>query len=125
MNYGERLSRAREYAKITQAELSARLGKDAEGKDLMSQSNISALERDPKTKGSLHTVKLAKACGVNPEWLAYEEGEMIPNYIQVEDKKLMKLHRIAQELPEFGIDKAIKEVADIAELIKQARAQKQ
>ena len=43
MNYGERLSRAREYAKITQAELSARLGKDAEGKDLMSQSNISVL----------------------------------------------------------------------------------
>lgn len=125
MNFGERLTTARKHAGLTQAELSEKLGLDDAGKPLMSQSNISALERDPKTKGSLHTVKLARVCGVNPDWLAYEEGEMVDG-LYVRDNKLKQLLMIAQELPEYGKDKAIKEVTDIAEFIQHAaRAAKQ
>lgn len=103
MNYGKRLIRAREHAKLTQAQLSERLGKDADGKYYMSQSNISALERDPKTKGSLHTVKLARACGVNPDWLAYEEGEMVDG-LYVEDPKTKAVVMAMQKMPEYKKD---------------------
>lgn len=103
MKYGERLIKAREHAKLTQAQLSERLGKDADGKDYMSQSNISALERDPKTKGSLHTVKLARACGVNPDWLAYEEGEMVDG-LYVSDPKAKAVFEAMQKMEEYQKD---------------------
>lgn len=107
MNYGERLSKAREHAKLTQAQLSDRLGKDADGKDYMSQSNISALERDPKTKGSLHTVKLARACGVNPDWLAYEEGEMVDG-LYVDDERIKRGVQILEQMKaEYRLDEAL------------------
>lgn len=114
MNYGERLIRAREHAKLTQAQLSERLGKDADGKDLMSQSNISALERDPKTKGSLHTVKLARACGVNPDWLAYEEGDMV-SARYTEDPKARAVMLAMQQMPEYKKDMLVAASNTLAE----------
>lgn len=107
MNYGERLIKAREHAKLTQAQLSERLGKDADGKDYMSQSNISALERDPKTKGSLHSVKLARACGVTPDWLAYEQGEMVDG-LHVDDERIKRGVEMLEQLKaEYRLDDAL------------------
>ncbi len=119
MKYCERLAIARKHAGLTQTQLAERLGVDEKGKPIMTQANISKLETSPKIKGSIHTLKLARACGVSPDWLAYGEGEMIDG-LYVSDDKLKHLLMIAQELPEYGKDKAIKEVAGIAELIAHA-----
>lgn len=119
MKYCERLAKARKYASLTQAQLAVRLGVDKKGKPIMTQANISKLETNPRIKGSIHTLKLAKICGVSPDWLAYEEGEMLDS-IYVSDDKLKRLLMIAQNLPEYGKDKAIKELTGIAELIAHA-----
>lgn len=119
MKYYERLAIARKHARLTQTQLAEKLGVAKNGKPIMTQANISKLETNPRINGSIHTLKLAKICGVSPDWLAYEEGEMMDN-IYVPDVKLKQLLMIAQGLPEYGKDKAIKEVAGIAELIAHA-----
>lgn len=80
----------------------------------MSQSNISALERDPKTKGSLHTVKLARACGVNPDWLAYEEGDMVAASY-TEDPKARAVLMAMEQMPEYKKDMLVTASHSLAE----------
>jgi len=67
MRFSERLRLAREYAKLSQEELSTRAG--------VKQGTISKIERGD-SESSTFTVHLALACGVRPEWLAMEVGEM-------------------------------------------------
>lgn len=110
MTLGERLRLARQYAKISQAELEKRSGVD--------QATISKIERDDQ-KGSTEIVQLAVACGVRPEWLAMESGEMVDG-LYVHDEKLKRMLMIAQELPEYAKDRAIKELADLVEFVEHA-----
>lgn len=63
MKYGERLAKARDFARLKQAELAEKSG--------ASQQTISYLENGDST-GSEFTVQFAEACGVRPEWLAME-----------------------------------------------------
>lgn len=111
MKYGERLKLAREYAKLTQAELAERCGAG-------SQVNISKLERS-NADGSEFTVQYATACGVRPEWLAMEQGEMIDG-LYVHDEKLKRALMLLQELPDYAVDQAVKDIASIAQLVKTA-----
>lgn len=62
-----RLKKARNYARLTQAQLSERSG--------VKQQMISKLELGQSFETS-KLVELAIACGVRPEWLATEQGEM-------------------------------------------------
>ena len=111
MKYGERLKAAREHAELTQAELAvkAKVG---------SQVNVSKLERS-NAEGSEFTVQYATACGVRPEWLAMEEGEMIDG-LYVHDEKLKRALVLLQELPDYAVDQAVKDIASIAQLVKTA-----
>lgn len=68
MTYGERLAMARICAGLTQKELAAAVG--------MEQPSIAHLEK--RGEGSVHTVKIARACGVSPDWLDDEIGDMVP-----------------------------------------------
>lgn len=106
---------------MTQAELSAAMGHASNGAPIMSQANISKLEIDPKQTGSKHTVRMANACGVRPEWLEREEGEMLDG-LYIHDERLKHALLIMQELPEYAVDDAIKELAQMAQLIKKATA---
>jgi SOS-response transcriptional repressors (RecA-mediated autopeptidases) len=63
----ERMKIARDHAKITQRKLAEIAG--------VEQPAISQMERG-KTLKSAHLVTIAKACGVNPEWLANGSGGM-------------------------------------------------
>jgi SOS-response transcriptional repressor LexA len=65
--YGSRLKKAREYAKLTQIEASKRTG--------IAQSTISTAER--LGNGSSDTPVYAKAYGVSAHWLATGDGAMI------------------------------------------------
>lgn len=65
--FGERLFAARTHAKLTQAQLSKAAG--------ISQGTLGELEW--VGDGSSATVRLAMACGVRPEWLAEDEGDML------------------------------------------------
>lgn len=113
MTLGERLKAARAHAGLTQLELSERSG--------ASQQAISAIERGD-ADGSTQLVQIAVACGVRPEWLAMELGPMLQTDFPVADQKLIHLLKIAEMLPEYGKDRAIKEIADLAEFIKAAQA---
>lgn len=112
MRYGERLKAARNHAGLTQTELAERCG--------IAQPTISELESTDG--GSAYTTRLARACGVSPDWLADEIGEMQPSGIFVTDPKLIAAHKVMQDLPGYGKDAAIKAIVETAELIERARS---
>jgi transcriptional regulator with XRE-family HTH domain len=111
MKYGERLKIARTHAKLSQAELALRAG-------VGTQENISKLERK-KAEGSEFTVQYAIACGVRPEWLAMEQGEMVDG-LYVQDEKLKRALQLLQGLPDYAVDQAVKDIDSLAELVKKA-----
>lgn len=114
MDYGERLKLARKHARLTQESL-------AEETDVK-QPSISYIE-NPKNHctGSEFTARFARACGVSVDWLADEIGEMIPNYYTTADPKIIAVAKIMEPMPEYGKNAAVKDVAEVAELIAQAQ----
>lgn len=62
----DRIKQAREYGKLTQKQLAERVG--------VSQPVISQLERGDNLQ-SVHLLKIAEVCGVDPVWLANGAGE--------------------------------------------------
>jgi transcriptional regulator with XRE-family HTH domain len=70
---GARLLQARDYAGISQSELARKSG--------VSQTIVSRLERN-EAKRTRDIVRLARACGVNSEWLAEGVGEMVNKHKQ-------------------------------------------
>lgn len=61
----DRMKQAREFAQLTQRQLADRVG--------VSQPVISQLERGDNLQ-SVHLLKIAEACGVDPAWLASGNG---------------------------------------------------
>jgi transcriptional regulator with XRE-family HTH domain len=116
MRYGERLRLARTTAKgekISQAKL-AELAR-------VEQSLISQLENSQTAEGSQYTNRLAKALGISPDWLADEEGEMIPvrTAQQYLDPRIEHVCQVMQSLPPYAVDAGVREIDSLAELIKQ------
>ena len=66
-DFGKRIKAARKHADLTQVELSKAIG--------IKQSSLSHLESTAFC--STHTTQIAKACKVDPNWLATGEGEML------------------------------------------------
>ncbi|HEJ5564191.1 XRE family transcriptional regulator [Pseudomonas aeruginosa] len=64
----DRVKQARKHADLTQRELAAAVG--------VSQPVISQLEGGENLQ-SVHLLKIASICGVNPLWLSEGEGEML------------------------------------------------
>lgn len=113
MNYGERLKAAREHADLDQYELAEAVG--------IKQPSVSYLESSPKATGSQYTVQFARACKVSPDWLADEIGEMVPATYQTTDPKIIAVARVMEPMPEYAKDAAVKDVAEVAELVTRAR----
>lgn len=113
MRYGERLRIARNARGLKQAALS-----DASG---VSQSLISQLETSLTATGSEYTNRLARALEISADWLADEIGEMTPTYYQTTDPKIIAVAKIMEPMPEYGKNAAVKDVAEVAELIAQAK----
>lgn len=67
-DFGDRIKRARKFAKLPQVKLCKMVG--------MSQGSLSELENTGMS--STFTVQIARACGVDAHWLATGEGEMLP-----------------------------------------------
>jgi len=67
--FGLRVLRARKSANMTQAALAAAVG--------CTQANISEAERE--AGASMLTVKIARATGVDPDWLSSGKGDMFKN----------------------------------------------
>lgn len=68
-SFAARLRVALTYSGMTQAELAARIG--------VSQSTISQMVNG-KVSGVCRTSVMAKALGIERNWLAFGEGEMLP-----------------------------------------------
>lgn len=47
---------------------------------------------------------------------------MVPIYYQTTDPKIIAVARVMEPMPEYGKDAAVKDVAEVAELIAQAKA---
>lgn len=116
MKYGQRLKEARTYAGLSQTELAEKAG-------VGSQVNISKLERGD-AEGSEFTVHYATACGVRPEWLAMEQGEMVDG-LYVHDERMKHALLLMQAMPEYALDQAFKDIDSIAELVRKASEHKQ
>jgi len=105
---------ARLHAHLSQAELAEQSG--------VTQPTVSQLENSTTDNGSAHTVRFARACGIIPDWLDDEIGEMIPAYFQTTDPKIIAACRLMEPLPEYAKDMAVKELAQVTELIANVRA---
>lgn len=99
MTLGERLKAARRYANLdTQEQLAKKSG--------VSQQTISKIERG-LVDSSGYVVHLAKACGVRPEWLAMEDGEMVDG-LYVDDERIKRGVEILEQLKsEHRLDDAL------------------
>jgi transcriptional regulator with XRE-family HTH domain len=98
MEFSERLKQARGHAQLTQEGLATKSG--------VKQGTISKIERGD-TDSSTFTVQLAKACGVRPEWLAMEDGEMVDG-LYVDDERIKRCVAILEQLKaEFRLDDAL------------------
>ncbi|MHB1098526.1 MAG: helix-turn-helix domain-containing protein [Burkholderiales bacterium] len=106
MNFNDRLKKAREHSGMSQHDLAKRSG--------VKQVTISKIERGD-SKSSTHTVELALACGVRPEWLATGTGDMIlgPDSPEV---KLKQAIDVLQQIPEHALDETISVLESIRKL---------
>lgn len=114
MKYGERLRAARKHKGITQAELAEAAG--------LKQPSVSHLE-DPRNdvEGSAYTVQFARACGVSPDWLADEIGEMLPTAYTITDPQIIAIAMmLQQEQVPYLVDKVQKDLASDIELLRAA-----
>lgn len=113
MSIGKRLKLARKHAGLTQTELADKL------KGIMTQQNISLLENEITT-GTEYIVQLALACGVNPQWLAMGEGEMLTGNLAYLSQEMQAHLIVLQELPEYARTEVIRDAIKTAELITKA-----
>ena len=114
MKYGDRLKEARRHAKLNQEQLATAVG--------IKQPSVSYLEDIANNaEGSEHTARFARVCKVSVDWLSDEIGEMQPLIYQTSDQKIIAALKLMEQLPDFGKDAAIKSLAEIEELIAQAR----
>lgn len=97
MTLGERLKAARKHAELTQPQLADKSG--------VSQQTISNIETGLQDK-STDTVQLAVACGVRPEWLAMEDGEMVDGMV-VHDERIKHLARVCMDLSSYDVDRLV------------------
>lgn len=115
MKYGERLKTARQHARLTQAGL-------AEAAGVGGQRNVSKLESGD-AEGSEFTAQYARACGVDPYWLATGEGSML--FIQYpSDQRIAKALTLLQEMPDYAIDKALGDIDSLAKFIEKTGTDK-
>lgn len=120
MKYGDRLKVARTHAKLRQEDLAEMSG--------ASQQTISYLENS-EASGSEFTVQFAEACGVRPQWLAIEQGDMVDGMVvddprlkaALKDPKKVNVLLLMEPLPAYAVDHVIKDIAEITELIEQSR----
>jgi transcriptional regulator with XRE-family HTH domain len=108
MTLAERLKSARTHAGLTQKELEEKSG--------VPQQMISKIENG-RQETSAYLVNLAVACGVRPEWLAMDLGEMVDG-LYVADEKIKRAVLLMQDLPDYAVDEAIKSIDTVAKLTK-------
>jgi transcriptional regulator with XRE-family HTH domain len=111
MKFSERLKLARKHADLSQEELADAIG--------VTQGLISKIERGDQEE-SAYVVKMARICGVRPEWLDDGSGEMTDG-LYVESEKIKKAVLLMQELPEYALDEAIKGLDSVSKLSKMAK----
>lgn len=105
MEFGDRLRAAREAARLTQEELAKKSG--------VKQGTISKIERGD-ADSSTFTVQLAVACGVRPEWLAMESGEMTDG-LYARDPKARAVLLAMEQMPEYKKDVLVATSNSLAE----------
>lgn len=90
MELKTRLKAARRHAKITQEQLADKIG--------IKQASISELETG-KSGSTSFIAEIARACGVNPIWLATGEGEMHEDRSMSNTGPTLQPHKDAKEYP--------------------------
>lgn len=102
--FGKRLKMAREFAGLTQKQLSDIAG--------IAQSTLSSAEKSKKPSGN--SLLFARICNVNADWLAYGEGDMTVNKaIAVAEEGPNYLTSSKSDRVEGLITKLIIELVDI------------
>lgn len=66
------------------------------------QSLISQLENSPTATGSQYTLRLARALGISPDWLADELGEMKPTLYSTSDPTLIEILKVLEPRGDYG-----------------------
>lgn len=115
MTLGERLKAARQHAHLdTQEKLAKKSG--------VSQQTISKIERG-MVDSSGYVVHLAKACGVRPEWLAMEDGEMVDG-LYVDDERIKRGVGMLEQLKaEYRLDDALELLTSAVKLARKKTEQ--
>jgi transcriptional regulator with XRE-family HTH domain len=96
-SFGIRLKKAREHAKLNQSEL-ARLVPPLKAQAIQHLENPKK-----KAQGSKATVALARACGVNPDWLATGKGDMLTTPHAMKEPESAAYGKVNQEALQIAI----------------------
>ena len=104
--YGGRFKIARKYADLTQQELANQVG--------ISQAAVHKLEAN-QFKSSRNTIKIAKACNVDPFWLETGEGKMAVGENLAPERIITNHHDIDQQIlvAEKLLEQAMREITKI------------
>lgn len=108
MTLADRIKAARTRAGLNQPALSSLSG--------VKQQVISKLERGIQ-KETADIVKIAKACGVRPEWLDAEDGPMF--YYEGAGETIRESLRVMQALPQELVEENLRNLRTLARLSKQ------
>lgn len=111
----QRLQMARQHRGISQEQLAQETG--------IRQSAISRIEcGGARTTG--YASRLAKACGVRTDWLAEEDGEMLPrneNGFYVTDHRVIHAAMVMEAMPEYAKKEGVERIDALAQLLKNAK----
>lgn len=112
----ERLKETREERGLNQQELAERLH--------ISQSFIGALETG-RQKTSKWLPEIAGVLKVNALWLKTGRGQKevdTQNGLYVTDPQLIAALKVMEALPDYALSAAVKDIIEVAELVKRAKA---
>jgi transcriptional regulator with XRE-family HTH domain len=115
MNLANRIKAAREYAELTQIELSKKVS--------LPQQTISKLERGIQQETAA-LIKIAAACGVNPFWLDSGEGEMVGRP-HIEDERIKRGVMLLEQMQaDDRLDDAMELLDSIAKFSRKSSGEK-
>lgn len=107
-------------ARFRQLRQSNQLTQDAIGSLCeVSKGMVSQWESDDGIPSSERIMLLRKRLHFSVDWLLTGEGEMVDG-LYVQDEKLKRALQLLQELPDYAVDQAVKDIASITELVKKA-----
>lgn len=114
MSIGARFRQLRQHLKLSGEQIGEICG--------VTKGMVSQWESDTVTPPTDRLIALAEKHNFSMDWILLEKGAMIPDGLYVSDPKLIAACQLMEPMSEYAKDAAVKDVAQIAELVARTKA---